>query len=248
MPLYESLKSGATSMPDDDIPLALSKIPPAAKAIEVVTSLARDAFVDAKTLLLNEAALNVLTKEYSAAGADAKLAVIFIDLLGFKHINTILGYIGGDAALRAVANVILELVHDANADCFRQHGDEFLIFLPAETVESIVHLAEQQLSSVPVEYGGKKVNCGVTIGYCAGEPQLSIDALIKGAQDACSIAKEMGSKSAVAWHSEIEKERIDQDRQRCGVCFATTTLIVRVSQRQQGSLSSCANCGAPFGN
>ncbi len=195
-------------MPNDEIPIALSKIPAAAKAIEVVTYLARDAFIDAKTSLLNEAALNVLTKEYSAAGANERLAVIFLDVREFKHINAVLGYIGADAALRRVATAILQTVDDAKADCFRQHGDEFVIFLPAEKAES---------------------------------------ALIERAGNACSIAKEMGSRSAVAWHADIEKELIDQDRQRCGVCSATTTLLVRVSQRQPGSLSLCSNCGAPFG-
>ena len=234
-------------MPNDEIPIALSKIPAAAKAIEVVTYLARDAFIDAKTSLLNEAALNVLTKEYSAAGANERLAVIFLDVREFKHINAVLGYIGADAALRRVAAAILQTVDDAKADCFRQHGDEFVIFLPAEKAESIVQLVEQRLGSVSVEYDGKKADCSVTIGYCIGELGLSVDALIERAGNACSIAKEMGSRSAVAWHANIEKELIDQDRQRCGVCSATTTLLVRVSQRQPGSLSLCSNCGAPFG-
>jgi diguanylate cyclase len=63
-----------------------------------------------------------------AARSGRPLALVLLDLDGFKGVNDRLGHPAGDEVLRAVAR-ILEESRTAD-DCFRIGGDEFAILMP----------------------------------------------------------------------------------------------------------------------
>ena len=65
----------------------------------------------------------------SARRHGRRLAVLFLDVDRFKHINDSLGHSIGDRLLRSIAGRLVECVRDSDT-ISRQGGDEFVILLP----------------------------------------------------------------------------------------------------------------------
>jgi diguanylate cyclase (GGDEF)-like protein len=90
--------------------------------------LAHDATHDPLTGLPNRALL--ADRAVSALARSARhhqlVAVIFIDLDGFKEINDVLGHATGDALLRAVGNRLVAHLRPEDT-CARLGGDEFVV-------------------------------------------------------------------------------------------------------------------------
>lgn len=66
---------------------------------------------------------------YQAERKQKPLALLMLDLDGFKHVNDQLGHATGDKILQAVAARLIKAVRGADTVC-RYGGDEFVIMLP----------------------------------------------------------------------------------------------------------------------
>ncbi len=115
---------------------------------------------------------NMLKK---AQKLDNKLAVLFIDLDGFKQVNDSLGHQVGDKVLEEVSH---RLTRFCEADHLaRWGGDEFVLLLPYATENTAVAVAQAARSgiTIPISVDENTINLDATIGI-ALYPQHSSNA------------------------------------------------------------------------
>jgi diguanylate cyclase (GGDEF)-like protein len=110
--------------------------------------LAHDATHDPLTGLANRALL--ADRAVSALARSSRhhqlVAVIFIDLDGFKEINDVLGHATGDALLRAVGNRLVAHLRPEDT-CARLGGDEFVVLTGDQPDHSSVLALTTRLQS-----------------------------------------------------------------------------------------------------
>lgn len=77
-----------------------------------------------------------------------KVAVLFLDLDGFKHINDSLGHPTGDKLLQCIAKRLVDCVRDSDT-VSRQGGDEFVVLLSeVQQSEDAANTARRMLQAV----------------------------------------------------------------------------------------------------
>ncbi|GAA1610700.1 GGDEF domain-containing protein [Actinoplanes couchii] len=132
---------------------------------------------DSMTGLPNRARLAV----YADGCADRPLAVILLDLNGFKQVNDVYGHAAGDMLLHTIAGRLTGVL-DREGLAGRLGGDEFMVLLPdaddavvARTVTRIRDAVRQ-----PVGIGdGRTVRVGASVGVAlrAAGADAGLDAL-----------------------------------------------------------------------
>jgi diguanylate cyclase (GGDEF)-like protein len=165
-----------------------------AKALESM------ALYDALTGLANR---RLLTDRISAALANARrnngsMAIVYLDLDGFKQINDALGHGIGDALLKMVAGRLKAAVRQEDT-VGRLGGDEFAIALwNASSVDDVVTVASKLIKSVSMPYAIEHHTVRVTTSAGIGIfPRHGMDAntIMKRADTALYAAKHAGKNA-----------------------------------------------------
>jgi len=129
----------------------------------------------------------------SAPRNSRKVAVLFLDLDGFKHINDSLGHSIGDKVLQSVAKRLVKCVRAADT-VSRQGGDEFVILLvDLEKAEDAAITARRVLKAVAETHSIGLLDLHVTTSIGVSvypDDGLDADTLIKNADLAMYQAKE----------------------------------------------------------
>ena len=127
-----------------------------------------------------------------------KVAVLFLDLDGFKHINDSLGHPIGDRLLQSVAKRLVDCVRGTDT-VSRQGGDEFVVLLSEmEESEDAAIGARRMLQAVAEAHSVDHHDLHVTTSIGVSvfpDDGLDAETLIKNADTAMYQAKENGRQS-----------------------------------------------------
>jgi diguanylate cyclase (GGDEF)-like protein len=158
-----------------------------------VAELTRQAFHDALTGLPNR--YHLLDRAGQAVGGAGSVALLLLDLDGFKHVNDSAGHHAGDALLRSVGDRLRQTVRDDDVVA-RLGGDEFAVLLTgnpdAGTATAIAERIHDRLCA-PHPVDGGSVTVGGSVGV-ALFPQdgADVDDLMRAADAAMYRAKRHG--------------------------------------------------------
>ena len=125
---------------------------------------------------------------------EDRLAVLFVDLDGFKPINDSFGHAAGDVILRSAADRLRQEARECDTVA-RVGGDEFLVLLEDVTdVAACVAVANRVLASLsrPFEVSGKQVQIACSIGIVVHPDHGERGKLVANADAAMYAAKRSG--------------------------------------------------------
>jgi len=169
------------------------------------------AYHDALTGLGNRNMLeDTIEREIERAGRNgSQLAVLFIDLDGFKLINDTMGHATGDKLLTEISRRISRILRRTDT-AIRIGGDEFVVVVPGvDRLEDCASLAEKLLCEIraTVDLDRERVSVSASIGI-ALYPDNATDcsSLVQAADSAMYGAKERG-RNRFAFYSEDMAER-----------------------------------------
>jgi diguanylate cyclase (GGDEF)-like protein/PAS domain S-box-containing protein len=127
-----------------------------------------------------------------------KVAILFLDLDGFKHINDSLGHPTGDKLLQSIACRLVDCVRSSDT-VSRQGGDEFVVLLSeVEQSEDAAITARRMLQAVAeahcIDHHDLHVSTSIGVSVFPDDG-LDAETLIKNADTAMYQAKENGRQS-----------------------------------------------------
>jgi diguanylate cyclase (GGDEF)-like protein len=148
------------------------------------------------------------------------IALMFVDLDGFKDVNDTLGHQVGDEILRAVATRFRAVVRETDT-VGRLGGDEFVVLTDCTALSAGPEMVAERLISslsLPFHLGGEgtfPISISASIGIAIGRRESAQDLLrdadialyaAKAAGKKCSIVFEPSMGEAIQVHHELETD------------------------------------------
>ena len=142
-----------------------------------------------------------------------QLALLFLDLDNFKHINDSLGHSTGDKLLQSVANRLCACVR-ASDTVSRQGGDEFVILVTEDRfTENAAQIAEKILSALAtphvIDEHELYVTTSIGISVYPADGQ-DAEALLKNADTAMYSAKEKGRNNYQYFKADMNVRAVER--------------------------------------
>jgi diguanylate cyclase (GGDEF)-like protein len=135
------------------------------------------------------------------------VAVLFVDLDGFKPVNDAHGHEAGDELLRQVAHRLSTCVREQDV-LARVGGDEFVVLMPgvlgSDDAESMAARL-RQVTEEPFVVEGSEVLIGASVGLHVGAPAEDPDEVLRAADHAMYTAKK--SRGTLMW---VGRHRADE--------------------------------------
>ena len=184
---------------------------------EANDKLQRMAITDGLTGLYNRAHLEQRLREMfeHSSRLHEPISCAMFDLDHFKSVNDSYGHQAGDAVLQQLASLLKEAARDIDI-VGRYGGEEFMVLLPGTVLDAAVTFAERARQLVEERVftfeGGslrRTLSCGV-----AGWPHPRIqhrEQLVKAADDALYVAKELGRNRVVRFDSAEFNAHIESE-------------------------------------
>ena len=177
---------------------------------------------DSMTGLMNRTGFTELlaSAEFVGACADRMLAIIYVDINGFKLVNNSIGHHGGDELVRAIAARITTIL-PAGATLARIGGDEFAIALvagdlyevAADTAAAAVHSLDQ-----PFTISGFEFHVTASVGFAVADGDSQDPAeLVRRADLAMYRAKNAAEREALRYHATMETGALEKKQLESGL-------------------------------
>ncbi|TDF84129.1 bifunctional diguanylate cyclase/phosphodiesterase [Pseudomonas sp. H9] len=164
--------------------------------------LERLAHFDVITGLPNRVLFNQRLQQ--AISRDPRLAVLVLDIDGFKQVNDSLGHPMGDLLLQQATARFVQLIDDQDGLC-RLGGDEFAFFLTG-TEQACIEQVQGLLQALqlPFDLNGNAalVTGSIGLAWCPEHGQGS-DRLVRHADTAMYAAKESGRNAWRLYHPDM---------------------------------------------
>ncbi len=152
------------------------------------------------------------------------VAVLFVDLDGFKAVNDNHGHGAGDELLVRVAERLRDVLRP-NDFLARLGGDEFVIVLRQMGILEAERLAERVVGALELPFivSNVEVSISASIGVSSGDSEQSGERLIKEADIAMYRAKAMGKGRAV----RVTDESLDAVEEKSSVLAELRQAVAR---------------------
>jgi diguanylate cyclase (GGDEF)-like protein/PAS domain S-box-containing protein len=171
-------------------------------------------------LLLNDRLSQAIA---TARRRHKKLAVLFVDLDRFKHVNDSLGHAVGDELLRSIAARLVSCVRSSDT-VSRQGGDEFVILLSSiAQAEDAALSAQKLISAIGMPHQIDKHNLQITLSVgISVHPDDGTDAetLVKNADIAMLHAKENGRNNFQFFKPSMNERALERQSLESGLRHA----------------------------
>jgi diguanylate cyclase (GGDEF)-like protein len=141
------------------------------------------------------------------------VAVLFLDVDGFKQVNDSLGHASGDRVLIGLANRLQGMLRPMDTVA-RFGGDEFTLLFEELTDErEVVRIAERvsHAAGLPLAVDNREVSVSVSIGIAmVTDPTVAPDTLIREADAAMYRAKELGPSRYELFDESTRQRAMDR--------------------------------------
>ncbi len=181
----------------------------ATERVRLQDELVRQAYHDGLTGLANRSLFRdrleqALTRSAQAGGT---VAVLILDLDGFKQVNDTLGHDAGDQLLRIVGERLTETVRPTDTVA-RFGGDEFAVLLDDADETLAVTVARRALARVgePAVVAGRELQVAASIGIAVHAGEGGGDELVRDADVAMYAAKDAGRGRHEVFRSEMARD------------------------------------------
>ncbi|MGO4667608.1 diguanylate cyclase domain-containing protein [Bosea sp. 2RAB26] len=167
---------------------------------------------DMLTGLSNRSGLTkALDAHFAREAGQKRLALIYLDLDGFKAVNDSYGHMAGDRLLQLVAERLRGMIRNGDLAA-RMGGDEFIVLSEQTEAAQLLGFGERLIREIsrPYELDNKhEVTVGASVGIAlAPEHGTDMMALLAAADSALYQAKSRGkSRCMIASASQSELDR-----------------------------------------
>ncbi|WP_293746110.1 EAL domain-containing protein [uncultured Paraglaciecola sp.] len=188
--------------------------------------------LDPLTGLFNRTAFLHHLEEQLAKGEkeNEPVALLFIDLDGFKKINDTLGHETGDKVLKQTA-IRLKAFGDEEHLLCRWGGDEFLIAVMGANQDVAITYAQEVISKISdyYDFESNRLSIGATVGIALyPEHAIKGDELIQLADTAMYCQKKLSPRSVVLFNKEMGHRVFREQKLKVGLAEAINKQQLRM--------------------
>ena len=173
---------------------------------------------DALTGLENRRHIEIRLEEMfeHAKRLGEPFACVMVDLDKFKTVNDDYGHQAGDAVLRQLARILKNEVREID-HAGRYGGEEFILLLTGTVLDAAVTFAERVRKAIEghtFTFDNGSIQRTASFGVAAWpHPKISsCDGLVKAADDALYVAKEMGRNQVIRFDGEVFNSHVGREQ------------------------------------
>ncbi|QWZ09603.1 EAL domain-containing protein [Nocardioides panacis] len=159
-----------------------------------------------------------------------RIALLFVDLDGFKPVNDRFGHAAGDAVLIDVAQRLRECVRQSDTVA-RLGGDEFALLLEDVNPPEVSTACDRILTSLSrgAHVAGHQLALSASIGVAFGDSSETAESMLRNADLAMYEAKARGKNQWVEYERAIGRSRLQRlelvESLRASVAAGDLTLV-----------------------